>query len=87
MVKTNNHVGQLGTASNHHQTVIDFEKDGADEKLLKNGNLSRNGLKNGEKSEYDRTMTEDINKLLREMPLTEDMTCGFWIFKGKFLQR
>uniref|UniRef100_A0A1A9UYM4 Solute carrier organic anion transporter family member n=1 Tax=Glossina austeni TaxID=7395 RepID=A0A1A9UYM4_GLOAU len=87
MVKTNNHVGHVGTASNHHQTVIDFEKDGADEKLLKNGNISRNGLKNGEKSEYDRTMTEDINKLLREMPLTEDMTCGFWIFKGKFLQR
>lgn len=40
-----------------------------------------------EKSDQDRTMTEDINKLLRDMPLTDDVTCGFWIFKGKFLQR
>ncbi|XP_037950487.1 solute carrier organic anion transporter family member 74D-like [Teleopsis dalmanni] len=63
----------------------------AQTKLLDNGtvktNTILNGLKNGEKTEQDRSMTEDINKLLRDMPLTEDMTCGFWIFKGTFFQR
>lgn len=54
-----------------------------------NGSAPRNGLKKQKsvKSEQDRKMTEDINKLLRDMPLTDDMTCGFWIFKGTFFQR
>ncbi|XP_023302200.2 solute carrier organic anion transporter family member 74D [Lucilia cuprina] len=64
----------------------------AESKLLNsssNGSAPKNGLKKQKsvKSEQDRKMTEDINKLLRDMPLTDDMTCGFWIFKGTFFQR
>lgn len=65
--------------------VIDVEA-----RLLKvpqNGTAPKNGLKKNEKSELDRNTTEEINKWLRDTPLTDDMTCGFWIFKGKFLQR
>ncbi|XP_059225479.1 solute carrier organic anion transporter family member 74D [Stomoxys calcitrans] len=64
--------------------------DDVEARLLKasqNGTAPKNGLKKNEKSDLDRTTTEEINKLLRDMPLTEDMTCGFWIFKGKFFQR
>lgn len=66
--------------------VIDVEEA----RLLKipqNGITPKNGLKKNEKSEQDRTTTEEINKLLRDMPLSDDMTCGFWIFRGKFFQR
>lgn len=54
-----------------------------------NGSAPKNGLKKQKsvKSEQDKKMTEDINKLLRDMPLTDDMTCGFWIFKGTFFQK
>ncbi|XP_005176681.1 solute carrier organic anion transporter family member 74D [Musca domestica] len=65
--------------------VIDVEA-----RLLKvpqNGTAPKNGLKKNEKSELDRNTTEEINKWLRDTPLTDDMTCGFWILKGKFLQR
>lgn len=54
------------------------------EKLLKNGVSS---LNNEKKTEQNRKTTQDINKMLKEMPLTEDVTCGFWIFKGQFFQR
>lgn len=82
---------------NTTQTISSDRSDNADaynaeSKLLKssiNGSAPRNGLKKQKsvKSEQDRKMTEDINKLLRDMPLTDDMTCGFWIFKGTFFQR
>ncbi|KAH8369791.1 hypothetical protein KR093_000982, partial [Drosophila rubida] len=40
-----------------------------------------------EKSEQDRLMTDEINKLLDEMPLEKNVTCGFWLFRGAFFQR
>lgn len=40
-----------------------------------------------EKSEQDRLMTEEINKLLNDMPLEKNVTCGFWLFRGAFFQR
>ncbi|KAH8291203.1 hypothetical protein KR054_009739 [Drosophila jambulina] len=43
--------------------------------------------KKKQKSEQDRLMTAEINKLLSESPLEKNVTCGFWIFKGKFYQR
>lgn len=61
-------------------------------RLLDNGNVkveNTNGVQSKEKQDLDTdpTMTEEINKLLRDMPLTDDLTCGFWIFKGRFFQR
>lgn len=62
-------------------------------RLLDNGNAkaieNTNVTQSKEKSDPDTdpTMTEEINKLLRDMPLTDDLTCGFWIFKGRFFQR
>ncbi|XP_016996788.2 solute carrier organic anion transporter family member 74D [Drosophila takahashii] len=43
--------------------------------------------KKKQKSEQDRLMTAEINKLLEESPLERNVTCGFWIFKGRFYQR
>lgn len=43
--------------------------------------------KKKQKSEQDRLMTAEINKLLAESPLEKNVTCGFWIFKGTFYQR
>ncbi|KAL7736165.1 hypothetical protein ACLKA6_003711 [Drosophila palustris] len=40
-----------------------------------------------EKSAQDRLMTEEINKLLDEMPLEKNVACGFWLFRGAFFQR
>ncbi|XP_050324322.1 solute carrier organic anion transporter family member 4A1-like [Bactrocera neohumeralis] len=62
-------------------------------RLLDNGNVkaieNKNGVQSKEKQDPDTdpTMSEEINKLLRDMPLTDDLTCGFWIFKGRFFQR
>ncbi|XP_075166175.1 solute carrier organic anion transporter family member 74D-like isoform X2 [Haematobia irritans] len=30
---------------------------------------------------------EELKRIFNEMPLTEDTTCGFWCFKGPFLQK
>jgi len=75
----------------------------ADAKLLDNGNAMAHGNMKGasaksdqakakaklkrEKSEQDRLITEDINKLLDEMPLEKNVACGFWVFRGAFFQR
>lgn len=69
-------------------------------KLLNNGNAHETTDNNSkdaqarikaklkrEKSEQDRLMTEEINKLLHDMPLEKNVTCGFWIFRGDFFQR
>ncbi|XP_030370768.1 solute carrier organic anion transporter family member 74D [Scaptodrosophila lebanonensis] len=71
---------------------LDESNINAETKLLENGNIhatekpTKTKTVKGEKSEHDRTMTEEINKLLNDMPLEKDITCGFWIFKGRFFQ-
>lgn len=30
---------------------------------------------------------QDIDKIMREMEITDDLSCGYWFFKGAFLQR
>ena len=87
----NNVKSQAQSASNNQSDDANNDCD-AESKLLNNksnGSAPKNGLKTQKsvKSEQDRKMTEDINNLLRDMPLTDDMTCGFWIFKGTFFQR
>ncbi|XP_032590483.1 solute carrier organic anion transporter family member 74D [Drosophila grimshawi] len=71
----------------------------ADAKLLDNGNAhsSEAGDRSAQarikaklkkqKSEQDRQTTEEINKLLNDMPLEQNVTCGFWLFRGAFFQR
>ncbi|EDW57236.1 solute carrier organic anion transporter family member 74D [Drosophila virilis] len=67
-------------------------------KLLNNGNVHGDEADKSaqarikaklkkEKSEQDRLMTEEINKLLNDMPLEKNVTCGFWLFRGAFFQR
>lgn len=64
----------------------------AEAKLLDNGNAAhcakeaKAKLKR-EKSVQDRQMTEEINKLLDDMPLEKNVACGFWLFRGAFFQR
>jgi len=59
---------------------------GANEKTDQTKAKAKAKLKR-EKSEQDRLITEDINKLLDEMPLEKNVACGFWIFRGAFFQR
>lgn len=64
----------------------------AEAKLLDNGNAAhcakeaKAKLKR-EKSVQDRLMTDEINKLLDDMPLEKNVACGFWLFRGAFFQR
>lgn len=72
--------------------TIDYERDvDVESRLLDNGNVKSseksNGVQNDEKTDNEQTMSEEINKILRDMPLTDDVTCGFWLFKGRFFQR
>lgn len=40
------------------------------------------------KSEESETLLrENLEDLYKDMPLTDETTCGFWILKGSFLQR
>ncbi|XP_067634401.1 solute carrier organic anion transporter family member 74D-like [Eurosta solidaginis] len=39
------------------------------------------------KSADESSTKAEIKALLRDIPLTEDVSCGFWIFKGTFIQR
>lgn len=65
----------------------------AEDKLLDNGNAATHCAKEAkaklkrEKSVQDRQMTEEINKLLDDMPLEKNVACGFWLFRGAFFQR
>ncbi|XP_017837173.1 solute carrier organic anion transporter family member 74D isoform X2 [Drosophila busckii] len=40
-----------------------------------------------QKSEQERLMTAEINKLLDDSPLEKNVTCGFWLLRGAFFQR
>jgi len=40
-----------------------------------------------EKINKEKLLPENLNDLYKDMPLTDDTTCGFWIFKGYFLQK
>ncbi|XP_053963172.1 solute carrier organic anion transporter family member 3A1-like isoform X1 [Anastrepha ludens] len=87
--RTNHEHERDKDAQDSHET-IDRDND-VESRLLDNGNVKSseksNGAKNNEKSHHDQSMTDEINQILRDMPLTDDMTCGFWIFKGRFFQR
>lgn len=88
--KHTNHEHEHNKDVQDNHDTIDRDID-VESRLLDNGNVKSseksNGAKSSEKSDHDQTMTEEINKILRDMPLTDDMTCGFWIFKGRFFQR
>lgn len=64
---------------NAHETTDNKSNKGAQARIK--AKLKR------EKSEQDRLMTEEINKLLNDMPLEKNVTCGFWLFRGTFFQR
>ncbi|XP_017867013.1 PREDICTED: solute carrier organic anion transporter family member 4A1 [Drosophila arizonae] len=64
---------------NAHETTDNKSNKGAQARIK--AKLKR------EKSEQDRLMTEEINKLLNDMPLEKNVTCGFWFLRGTFFQR
>ncbi|XP_055606814.1 solute carrier organic anion transporter family member 74D [Uranotaenia lowii] len=37
--------------------------------------------------EFQKMLPDDIEEMFKDMPLTKDTTCGFWIFRGSFFQR
>lgn len=76
-----------GKQNDNREEDIDLEA-----KLLNNGikqppeneKSEKEAEKNGDENEVK--MSIDIDKMLKDMPLTDDLTCGFWIFKGRFFQ-
>ncbi|GAB0096936.1 Solute carrier organic anion transporter family member [Sergentomyia squamirostris] len=61
------------------ETLINHQE----EKIVNNVNhqLDNSDQKNGG------NITEDFEDLYNHMPLTDETTCGFWIFKGPFYQK
>lgn len=37
--------------------------------------------------EYERMLIRNLDYMYNDTPLTDETTCGFWIFKGTFLQK
>lgn len=40
-----------------------------------------------EKTALKRMLTHDLEIRFKDEPLTDETTCGYWIFRGNFLQR
>lgn len=38
-------------------------------------------------TEIEQMLPEQFDKLFKTLPLTEETTCGIWIFKGELLQK
>lgn len=38
-------------------------------------------------AEIEKMLPEQFDELYEKLPLTEDTTCGLWIFKGDLLQK
>lgn len=57
----------------------------SDEGFNANGTRAREKIQNGPESE--KMLPNELEDMFKDMPLTKDTTCGFWIFKGEFLQR
>lgn len=64
--------------------IVPNEKDKMGE-TFNNGIVRKSGKDVNENEE--KAMKDDIDRILRTMPLTEDTTCGFWILKGSFFQK
>ncbi|XP_059613651.1 solute carrier organic anion transporter family member 74D-like [Phlebotomus argentipes] len=75
------------SVNNHNGRDVEGESKGDEEHLL--NHQERNNVNchqvNSEKSILK--TTEDLEDLYNNMPLTEETTCGYWIFKGPFFQR
>lgn len=54
-----------------------------------NGNQNDKKFKNEhfDYQEIEKMLPEELDNLYSTMPLTKETTCGFWIFKGWFLQK
>lgn len=40
-----------------------------------------------EKTALKRMLTHDLEMRFKDEPLTEETTCGYWIFRGSFFQK
>ena len=51
---------------------------------------SKNGGSYRDKYDYkeiEQMLPEDFDTLFKTMPVTDETSCGLWIFKGSYLQR
>lgn len=72
----------------HDTKIIDSNMRNEKEKLdqvLNNGVYKE--INEKDTDETEKKVEDDIDRILRTMPLTDDTTCGFWILRGKFFQR
>ncbi|XP_050093605.1 solute carrier organic anion transporter family member 74D-like [Anopheles aquasalis] len=73
------------------------QQNGYDREPVSERKASYNGYSsvynNGKKAEeaqqaeMQKMLPQDIEDMYRDLPLTKDTTCGFWMFKGPLLQR
>ncbi|XP_054738862.1 solute carrier organic anion transporter family member 74D-like [Anastrepha obliqua] len=77
---------EVDTLKSDAQNDSDVESKLLPETKLEASSLEEQTSKNSKKGEESDTKRQ-IDAVLRDMPLTEDVSCGFWIFKGLGLQR
>lgn len=83
--KSTNCVGEdVEKCSNKKVQEVEFSAK-FEEHYRRNGDGDEKGVKNG--AEMEKMLPNDLEDMFKDMPLTKDTTCGFWIFKGEFLQR
>lgn len=66
---------------NHHSTN--------NEKSPKNNNQKTKSKKSKQfdYAEIEKMLPEEFDNLFDTLPITEETTCGWWIFKGRLMQK
>lgn len=79
---------ELEKLFNNNNNSLNNKNYDNDVKSIKNGiNKNDNNKNKNLNDDKEKQNDEDITEYLKNMPLTDDTTCGFWIFRGKFLQK
>lgn len=73
---------ELTEKTDKFNEAVESERRFANEKRKSSVGLQRI-LSEGD----DEEDVQDIDMILKEMELTDDLSCGYWFFRGAFLQR
>ncbi|XP_055623979.1 solute carrier organic anion transporter family member 74D-like [Toxorhynchites rutilus septentrionalis] len=73
-------------STNHVASDLEQRLDPEDD-CTKQYEDSKNSEKTNNGPEFQRMLPDDLDEMFKDMPQTEDTTCGYWIFKGDFLQK
>lgn len=68
---------------------MSFPNGGDSQTECDKGDIHRNGKysRNFDPEEIEKMLPEDFDNLFQTLPITDDTSCGFWMFKGSMLQK